>query len=254
MDMDYVPGVSELEFLQHALRVLAASPAEQVAWLEATEFGMEEMVLSFDDAVDGRMPTMEREGVLPGPARERVDAVSAAIGKLRQVPGLEIWVSFAALGTAPEWGLVRQAAQGALDVLGTGGEETGPFAWIGMDQVLVGLRRNVDFLAEPPDRQGEMLDAYPSGINSVIIGLHDLLGVFRSRLEAPGVLEPDVLSAILVLDRAAQDLQATAPGAPVDRAGLDTDAWRGLRDQARGLLAVYGDTGKERTRPEPRSS
>ena len=70
-DMDYVPGVSELELLQHALRLLAASPVEQVAWLEATEFPIEELALSFDDALEGRMPTMEREGVLPGPARER---------------------------------------------------------------------------------------------------------------------------------------------------------------------------------------
>ena len=252
--MDYVPGVSELELLQHALRLLAASPVEQVAWLEATEFPIEELALSFDDALEGRMPTMEREGVLPGPARERVDAVSAAIGQLRQVLGLEIWVSFAALGTAPEWGLVRQAARGALEVLGTGGEATDPLALIRTDQVLVGLRRNVDFLAEPTDRQGEMLDAYPSAINSVIIGLHDLLSVFGARLEAPEGLEPDVLSAILVLDQAAQDLQATAPGAPVDRAGLDTDAWRALRDLARGTLAVLGDIGKQRTRPKPRSS
>jgi hypothetical protein len=86
-------------------------------------------------------------------------------------------------------------------------------------------------------------------MNSFIIDLHDLLGVFRSRLEAPEGLEPDVLSAILVLDQAAQDLQATAPGAPVDQAGLDTDAWRGLSDQARGALTVLGDTGKQRTRP-----
>ncbi|HEY2239707.1 MAG TPA: hypothetical protein VGI21_13000 [Streptosporangiaceae bacterium] len=86
-------------------------------------------------------------------------------------------------------------------------------------------------------------------MNSFIIDLHDLLGVFRSRLEAPEGLEPDVLSAILVLDQAAQDLQATAPGVPVDQAGLDTDAWRGLRDQAHGTLTVLGDTGKQRTRP-----
>ena len=251
--MDYVPGVSELELLQHALRLLAASPVEQVAWLEATEFPIEELALSFDDALEGRMPTMEREGVLPGPARERVDAVSAAIGQLRQVPGLEIWVSFAALGTAPEWGLVRQAARGALEVLGTGGEATDPLALIRTDQVLVGLRRNVDLLAEP-DRPGEMLDAYPSAINSVIIGLHDLLSVFGARLEAPEGLEPDVLSAILTLDRAAQNIQATAPGAPVDRAGLETEAWRGLRDQARGTLAVLGDTGKQRAWPESRPS
>ena len=69
-------------------------------------------------------------------------------------------------------------------------------------------------------------------MNSFIISLHDLLGTFRSRLEAPGGLEPDALTAILALDRAAQDIQATEPGRPVDRAGLDTDVWCGLRDLA----------------------
>jgi hypothetical protein len=115
--VDYVPGVSELEFLRHALRLLAASPAEQVAWLEATEFPIEEMAMSFDDAVDGRMPTMEREGMMPGPARERVDAVTAAIGQLRQVPGL---------GT-DAWRGLRDQARGALTVLGdTGKQRTRP--------------------------------------------------------------------------------------------------------------------------------
>jgi hypothetical protein len=119
---------------------------------------------------------------------------------------------------------------------------------IGTDQVLVGLRRNVDLLAEPTDRQGDLLDAYDTAINSVIIGLHDLLGVFRSRLEAAGGLEPDALTAILTLDRAAQNIQATGPGVPVDRVGLETEAWRGLRELARGTLAVLGDAGKQRTR------
>jgi hypothetical protein len=252
--MDYVPGVSELRLLQHELRILAASPAQQVAWLEATDFPIEELALSFDDAFEGRMPAMEREGMLPGAARDRVDAVNAAISRLRKAPGGEKWVSMAALSTAPEWGLVREAARGALDVLGTGGEETDPFALIGTDQVIAGLRQDIDLLAEPPDLQGELLDAHASAMNSFIIGVHDLLGTFRARLEAPGGLEPDVLSAILTLDRAAQNIQATEPGAPVDRAGLETEAWRGLRDLARGTLAVLGDTGKQRTRPEPRPS
>ena len=252
--MEYIPGVSELRLLQQELRVLAASPARQVAWLEATDFPPEELALSFDDAFVGSVPTMEREGMLSGMARDRVNVVNAAIANLRRVPGNEKWVSMEALTTVPQWISVREAARAALDELGTGGEETDPFAAIRTDQVIAGLRKDIDLLAEPPDLQGELLDAHASAMNSFIIGVHDLLGTFRARLEAPGGLEPDVRSAILTLDRAAQNIQATEPGAPVDRAGLETEAWRSLRDLARGTLAVLGDTGKQRTGPEPRPS
>jgi hypothetical protein len=249
-DMEYVPGVSELRHLRQELRVLAAPAAGQVAWLEATDFPIEELALSFDDALLW-VPVIEREGMLPELAKDRVAAVNSAFAALRKVPGNEKWAATSALSTVPEWTLVREAARAALDALGTGGEETDPFASIRTDWIIAGLRQNIDLLAEPPDLQGELLDASASAMNSFIINLHDLLATFRARLEAPGGLEPDALTAILSLDRAAQDIQATAPGAPVDRAGLDTDAWRGLRDLARRALAVLGDAGKQRSRPEP---
>jgi hypothetical protein len=252
--MEYVPGVSELRHLRQELRVLAAPAAGQVAWLESRDFPMEELALSFDDAFEGWVPAIEREGMLPELAWDRVAAANSAFAALRKVPGNEKWVAMSALSTVPEWILVRESARAALDELGTGGEETDPFLATRTDWVIAGLRQNIDLLAEPPDLQGELLDAYPSAMNSFIIGLHDLLGTFRSRLEAPGGLEPDARTAILALDQAAQDIQGTPPGAPMDRAGLDTDAWRGLRDLARGALAVLGDAGRQRTRPAPRPS
>jgi hypothetical protein len=152
---------------------------------------MEELALSFDDAFEGWVPAIEREGMLPELAWDRVAAVNSAFAALRKVPGNEKWVAMSALSTVPEWILVRESARAALDELGTGGEETDPFLATRTDWVIAGLRQNIDLLAEPPDLQGELLDAYPSAMNSFIIGLHDLLGTFRSRLEAPGGLGPD---------------------------------------------------------------
>ena len=100
--------------LLDSVELLAAPANEQIAWIEAKNVPISELILQYGDVYPIFCSRLCENAVIDELDIRCLESVKAAIYNLEQSPGDDLTSNLDPIREAPEWEAVRNSARGAL--------------------------------------------------------------------------------------------------------------------------------------------
>jgi hypothetical protein len=227
---------------QLELQLLTVPGQIQTAWLEAEDYGNDELGMQFDDWFEVFLPNMKRDGLLDGRADETALAIATQLEVMRKTGPRLLWTTTAALHDAPEWERLRDLARAALDALGVPASGYDVLADVRPAKMIKALHRLLRWLARPAAEQRLDPDKrFASLVHDLPLTLDDCVTVFVPRLTSIGLLGPVATAAVTSVRDFIRSPAVQTDPALQDRTTLATSpTWATIRELARTARDALG--------------